>query len=326
LNRREIIILLGGTAAAWPLMAMAQQGERMKRLGILRSGFQTDNKFILALRDGIRDLGWMEGRNIRIDTRLTGTNDPDVARAAAAELIGLAPDVIFATPATAVQAVRRLTNTIAIVFLQSGDPVQSGLVQSLSQPSGNATGFFTFEPSINTRYLQLLKELAPQLTRVAVLQAQTSAWRGDFAVIQAVARSFSVASLATLIHDDAADIERAIVAFAREPNGGLILPPDTLTRKHRELIVALAAKHRLPAMYWEREFVKMGGLLFYGPTPVDSGRVASYVDRILRGAKPADLPVQAPIKYELVINLKTAKALGLEVPATLLATADEVIE
>jgi putative ABC transport system substrate-binding protein len=249
-----------------------------------------------------------------------------VARAFAAELIGLTPDVIYASPATAVQAVRQLTSTIPIVFVQSGDPVQSGLVQSLSQPSGNATGFFTFEPSINTRYLQLLKDLAPQLTRVAVMQAQRSAWRGDFAIVQAAARSFGVASLATLIHDDVADIEHAVVAFAREPNGGLILPPDTVTFKHRELIVALAAKHRLPAVYSDREFVDGGGLLFYGPLPVDRRRVASYVDRILRGAKPADLPVQAPIKFELVINLQTARALGLEVPASLLATADKVIE
>jgi putative ABC transport system substrate-binding protein len=200
------------------------------------------------------------------------------------------------------------------------------LVQSLSQPGGNATGFFTFEPSINTRYLQLLKDLAPRLTRVAVMQAQTSAWRGDFAIIQAVARSFSVASLATLIRDDAADIESAIAAFARESNGGLILPPDIVTLKNRRLIVALAAKHRLPAVYYAREFVSVGGLLFYGPMPVDYRRVASYVDRILRGAKPADLPVQAPIKYKLVINLTTARALDLEVPATLLALADEVIE
>jgi len=325
-KRREVITLLGG-AAAWPLTARAQQGARMKRFGILRSGFERDiYNQISVLRDGLRDLGWTEGRNIRIDTRLTGTNDPDVARGLATELIGLAPDVIFANPATAVQAVRRLTSTIPIVFVQSGDPIQSGLVQSLSHPSSNATGFFTFEPSINTKYLQLLKDIAPQLTRVAVMQAQTSAWRGDFAVIQAVARSFSVASLAMLIRDDAADIERAIVAFAREPNGGLILPPDTVTLKHRGLIVALAAKHHLPAVYWHREFVNVGGLLFYGPTPLDYRRVASYVDRILRGAKPADLPVQAPIKFDLVVNLKTAKALGLTIPEQLLLSADEVVE
>jgi putative ABC transport system substrate-binding protein len=325
LKRRQFISLVGG-AAAWPLAARAQPGERMKRLGILTSGFEADDSSILAFRDGIRDLGWTEGRNIRIDTRVIGTNDLDVTRAVAAELIALAPDVILARPATAVQAVRQLTSTIPIVFVQSGDPVQSGLVQSLSQPSGNATGFFTFEPSINTRYLQLLKDLAPRLTRVAVMQAQTSAWRGDFAIIQAVARSFSVASLATLIRDDAADIERAIAAFAREPNGGLILPPDIVTLKNRRLIVALAAKHRLPAVYYAREFVNVGGLLFYGPMPVDYRRVASYVDRILRGAKPADLPVQAPIKYNFVINLTAARALDLEVPATLLALADEVID
>ena len=325
MKRRDFITLIGGAAAAWPLVARAQQGERMKRLGILSSGFGGDAQN-LAFRDGLRDLGWTEGRNIRIDTRLIGTGGPDVARAFAAELIGLTPDVIYASPATAVQAVRQLTSTIPIVFVQSGDPVQSGLVQSLSQPSGNATGFFTFEPSINTRYLQLLKDLAPQLTRVAVMQAQRSAWRGDFAIVQAAARSFGVASLATLIHDDVADIERVIVAFAREPNGGLILPPDTVTLKNRALIVALTAKHRLPAVYSDREFVNLGGLLFYGPLPVDRRRVASYVDRILRGAKPADLPVQAPIKFELVINLQTARALGLEVPASLLATADKVIE
>jgi putative ABC transport system substrate-binding protein len=325
MRRRDFINVMAGGAAAWPLAARSQQGERVKRLGILMSGFERGG-LVIALRDRLRDLGWTEGRNLHIDTRMTGTNDPDVARAFAAELIALAPDVIFANPATAVQAVRRLTSTIAIVFVQSGDPVQSGLVQSLSQPSGNATGFFTFEPSINTKYLQLLKDLAPQLSRVAVMQAQTSAWRGDFAVVQAVARSFSVVTLATLIHDDAAEIERAIVAFAREPNGGLILPPDTLTLKHRELIVALAAKHRLPAAYSDRQFVNVGGLLFYGPTRLDYRRVASYVDRILRGAKPADLPVQAPIKFELVVNLKTAKALGLTIPEQLLLSADEVIE
>jgi putative ABC transport system substrate-binding protein len=225
-----------------------------------------------------------------------------------------------------VQALQRLTSTIPIVFIQNGDPVQGGSVQSLAHPGGNITGFLGFEPSINSKYLQLLKDMAPQVTRVSVLQTQASSWRGDFAVIEVVARSFAVAPVRTLVRDDPADIERAIVAFAREPNRGLISPPDAITIKHRALIVELAAKHHLPAVYSSRRFVYAGGLISYAPARIDLRQVAAYADRILRGAKPAELPVQFPTKYELVINLKTARALGLTIPETLLATADEVIQ
>jgi putative ABC transport system substrate-binding protein len=241
-------------------------------------------------------------------------------------LVRAAPDVIYARPATAVQVLQRLTRTIPIVFVQSGDPVQGGTVKSLARPGSNMTGFLSFEPSINTKYLQLLKEMAPQVTRVSVLQTQASSWRGDFTVIEVVARSFAVAPVRTLIRDDPADIERAIASFAQQPDGGLVLPPDDITRKHRALIATLAAKHRLPAVYWNRQFVDSGGLISYATRRVDVRQVAAYVDRILRGAKPADLPVQQPTKFELVINRKTAKTLGLTIPEALLATADEVIE
>jgi putative tryptophan/tyrosine transport system substrate-binding protein len=277
---------------------------------------------------GLAQLGWTEGRNLRIDYRLAldSSNDPDVIRRQAEAIIRASPDVIFARPATAVQVLQRLTRTIPIVFVQSGDPVQGGSVQSLAHPGGNITGFVAFEPSINTKYLQLLNDIAPQVTRVSVLQTQGSSWRGDFTVIEVVARSFAVVPVRTLIRDDPADIERAIASFAQQPNGGLILPPDNITAKHQALIVALAAKHRLPAVYPIRSFVDAGGLISYAAAPIDFRQVAAYVDRILRGAKPAELPVQPPTKYEMVLNLKTARALGLTIPETLLATADEVIQ
>jgi putative tryptophan/tyrosine transport system substrate-binding protein len=266
---------------------------------------------------GLAQLGWTEGRNLRIDYRSAGSNDPDAIRPAA-------PDVIFANAATAVQVLQVLTRTIPIVFIQSGDPVKDGSVQSLARSGGNITGFVTFETSINTKYLQLLKEMAPQVTHVSVLQTRASSWRGDFAVIEAVARSFAVAPVTTLIRDDPGDVERAIASFAQQLNGGLILPPDGITFKHRTLIVALAAKHLLPAVYWHRLFAEAGGLMSYAAAPIDTRvrQVAAYVDRILRGAKPADLPVQLPTKYERVLNLTTAKALGLEIPEALLVIAD----
>jgi putative ABC transport system substrate-binding protein len=327
MRRRDLITLLGGAAAAWPLAARAQQPDRIKRLAVLRGGVEADLRASYhAFRDGLRELGWTEGQNLRIDYRVTGGSDHDLARTYAAELIGLAPDVIFAAPATVVLEVQRLTRRIPIVFVQAGDPVQGGSVRSLSDPGGNATGFITFDPSMNTKYLQLLKDVAPQVTRAAVIQSYSSSWRGDFAVIQAVARSFGVTPASMLIRDDPGEIERAVAAFAGEPNGGLIVLPDNIAQKHRALVVALAAKHRLPAVYASRLFTDAGGLLFYGAAPLDYRRVASYVDRILRGAKPADLPVQAPIKYNLVINLKVAKALGLTIPEQFLLSADEVIE
>jgi putative tryptophan/tyrosine transport system substrate-binding protein len=328
MRRREFIAGLGGTAAAWPFAVRAQQPDRIRRVGFLIGGAsEADAQVRIKEFVGeLAQLGWTEGRNLRIDYRILGSNDPDAIRPQAEALVRAAPDVISAFGATAVQALQRLTSTIPIVFFQNGDPVQGGSVQSLAHPGGNITGFVGFEPSINTKYLQLLKDMAPQVTRVSVLQTQASSWRGDFAVIEVVARSFAVAPVRTLVRDDPADIERAIVAFAREPHGGLILPPDGVTSQHRGLIVALAAKHRLPAVYFSRPFVDAGGLMSYAAARVDDRQVAAYVDRILRGAKPADLPVQQPTKFELVINLKTAKALGLTIPETLSATADEVIQ
>jgi putative ABC transport system substrate-binding protein len=325
-KRRTFIAALG-SAVAWPVVARAQQGDRIKRLGILRGGSELDpeapNK---ALLDGLAQFGWTEGQNLRIDYRLVGTNDANAIRPHAEALVRAAPDVIFATPATAVQVLQRVTRTIPIVFIQTGHPVRAGIVQSLVRPDGNLTGFVNFEPSINTKYLQFLKDIAPQVTRVEVLQTRATTFRGDFEVIEAIARSFAVVPSAVLVRDDVSDIERAIVAFAREPNGGLILPPDNTTTRHRALIIALAAKLRLPAVHSSRQWVDAGGLLSYAAASTDYRQVASYVDRILRGAKLADLPVQLPIKYQLVVNLKTAKALGLTVPQTLLVTADEVIE
>jgi putative tryptophan/tyrosine transport system substrate-binding protein len=326
MQRREFIAGLVG-AAAWPLLVRAQQPDRIKRVGILNDGLGEDlglgNE---AFLEGLAQLGWTVGRNLQVDDRSADSNEPSAMGPPAEALVRAAPDVIYARPATAVQALQRLTHTIPIVFVQSGDPVQGGSVQSLARPGSNMTGFVVFEPSINTKYLQLLKEIAPQVTRVSVLQTQASSWRGDFTVIELVARSFAVAPVRTLVRDDPANIERAIVAFAREPNGGLILPPDGITSKHRALIVALAATHRLPAVYPARSFADVGGLVSYAAARIDIRQVAAYVARILRGAKPADLPVQQPTKYETVINLNTAKALGLAIPETLPATADEVIQ
>jgi putative ABC transport system substrate-binding protein len=328
IGRRDLIAALGGAAASWPLAARAQQPGRVRRIGVLMGFRESDPAWqahVAALRAGLEKLGWADGRNVRIDQRWAMA-DPDRARAYAAELVAAAPDVIFACPHFAAQAVHRQTRSIPTVVVQSGDLVSAGFAQSHARPGGNVTGFMLFEATINTKFLQLLKDIAPRVSRVAVVQSHNSGWRGDFAAIEAVAGLFAVQPIATLVRD-AADIERAIVALASEPNGGLILPPDSLTSSHRELIIALAAKHRLPAVYSGHIFVTAGGLMHYGTDFADIfRRAASYVDRILRGAKPADLPVQAPTKFELVINLKTAKALGLEVPPTLLVRADEVIE
>jgi putative tryptophan/tyrosine transport system substrate-binding protein len=319
-KRREFIAGLG--AAVWPVAAWAQQPER-RRLDIL----DTTNNAQRALREALAELGWVEGRNLQIEYRSADSNDPALLRPHAEAIVRAAPDVIFTNAATAVQVLQRLTSTIPIVFAQSGDPIQGGSVQSLARPGGNVTGFLTFAPSINTKYLQLLRDVAPQVTHVSVLQTQASSWRGDFAVIEAVAPFFAVAAVATLVHDDAADIERSIVGFARDPNGGLILPPDGVTLKHHALIVALAAKYRLPAVYWSPTFVEAGGLMgYYGLFGDIYRRAASYVDRILKGENPADLPVQQSVKFELAINMRTAKTLGLTIPPNLLAIADEVIE
>ena len=328
MKRREFITLLGG-AAAWPLASRAQQGERMRRIGVLIPYAADDPEGqarIAAFLQGLQQLGWTEGRNVRIDTRWSGV-DAAETRGHAAELAELAPDVILAHGSSTVGPLLQATRTMPIVFPVIGDPVGAGFVDSLARPGGNATGFMSREYSLSGKWLELLKEIAPSVTRVAVLRdAALSAGPVQFGVIQAVAPSFRV-EVNPINLRDAGEIERAIAAFAGSPNGGLILTGGATSLLHSDLIITLAARHKLPAVYPYRHIVTGGGLIFYGANFYDQyRRAAGYVDRILKGEKPADLPVQAPTKYELVINLKTAKALGLEVPATLLARADEVIE
>ena len=328
LGRREFIALLGGTAA-WPLAALAQQGERMiRRIGVL-TGLADDAEtqaYMAAFQQGLAQLGWADGNNVRIDTRWTA-GDADRGRRYAAELVALAPDVILASGGSILAPLLQATRTVPIVFTIVADPVGAGFVDSLAQPGGNATGFTTFEYGLSAKWLELLKEIALGLTRAAVLRDSAIVGGiGQFAVIQSVAPSVGVDVKPVNVRDPA-EIERVVATFARSPNGGLIVTGSALTTVHRNLIITLAAQHRLPAIYPQRSFVTGGGLISYGPNFVDMHRqAAGYVDRILKGEKPADLPVQAPTKYELVINLKTAKALGLEVPPTLLARADEVIE
>src|SRR5262244_1032568 len=329
MRRREFIMLLGGAAAAWPLAARAQQAEKMRRIGILLPAAPDDSEvqsWVGAFLQGLAQSGWITGRNIRIETRWTKF-DPEETRKYAAELVALAPDVILAAGTSTVGPLLRLTRTVPIVFPVAADPVAAGLVESLARPGGNATGFMSFEIGFAAKWLELLKEIAPGVKRAMVLRTlATAAGPGQFGAIQAVAPSLGV-ELRPIDTQDAGEIERAIVAFASEPNGGLIAATGGGVLKNRELTVALAARHRLPAVYAYRIHVMSGGLISYGLDNLDQyRRAAGYVDRILRGEKPADLPVQAPTKYELVINLKTAKALGLEVPPTLLARADEVIE
>jgi len=328
IKRREFISLLGG-AAAWPLAARAQQPERMRRIGALINLTADDPKAsarVTALAQGLQQLGWTVGRNLRIDYRW-GAMDADRARRYAPELVALAPDVILAVSAPAVAALQQATRPVPIVFVNIVDPVGAGFVDSLAQPGGNATGFIAFEYVISAKWLELLKEIAPQVKRVAALRdAAIASGIGQLAVIQAAAPSFGVEVQPVGVRD-ADEIERAVTAFARSSNGGLIVTASTLTAVHRKLIIALAARHRLPAVYAFRYYATSGGLISYGPDATDPfRRAAGYVDRILKGEKPADLPVQAPTKYELVINLKTAKALGLQIPDKLLALADEVIE
>jgi putative ABC transport system substrate-binding protein len=329
MQRRDFITLLGG-AAAWPLAAYAQQGEGVKRLGILLGGVNSERTVTdKQLVEGLARLGWTEGRNLRVDDRLAGSNDPVIIRPHAESLVRAAPDVIYASPATAVQVLQQLTSTIPIVFYQNSDPVLAGTVQSLARPGGNLTGFVGFEPSMNAKHLQLLKDIAPRMGRVAVLQTEaTRTARGgsDFAEIEVAARSLAVTPVSLLVRDDPDDITHAIVGFGQEPNGGLILPPDVVTLRRRTVIAPLAIKYRLPSVGPSRLFVEAGGLMYYAAAPVDLHRVAAYVDRILRGAKPGELPVETPDKFNLVINLKTATALGLTIPPSLFALADEVIE
>jgi putative ABC transport system substrate-binding protein len=329
MQRREFIKLIGGSAAAWPLAARAQQSEQMRRIGVLMAINADDPEAqarIAAFVEGLQQLGWTVGKNVRVDYRLAGI-DAEILRKYAAELVALAPDVILAQSSTAVAPLLQATRTVPIVFTIVADPVGAGYVDSLARPGGNATGFTVFEYAIGGKWLELLKEIAPRVTRVAVLrEAAVAAGPAQFGAAQTVAPALGV-ELRPIEARDVGEIERAITAFARDSNGGLVVTGSSAATSHRNPIVALAAQHQLPAVYFARYFVTAGGLVSYGPDYVDQfRRAAGYVDRILKGEKPADLPVQAPTKYELVINLKTAKALGLAVPPTLLARADAVIE
>jgi ABC-type uncharacterized transport system substrate-binding protein len=327
-KRREFMTLLGG-AAAWPLAARAQQVEKVRRIGVLQPLAADDPESparVTAFAQGLQQFGWTDGRNVRIDYRWAA-GDTDRYRRYAAELVALAPDVILASSSPAMMSLQQLTRTMPIVFVSVVDPVGAGFVESLARPGGNATGFVLYEYGMSAKWLELLKEIVPLLKLAAVLRDPAIAsGAGQYAVIQAAAPSFGVELRAVGV-GNAGEIERAITAFARSSNGGLIVTGSALALVHRDLIITLAARHRLPAVYPFRYFAASGGLISYGPNTTDPyRRAAGYVDRILKGEKPADLPVQNPTKHELVINLKTAKAMGLEIPPTLLARADEVIE
>jgi putative ABC transport system substrate-binding protein len=329
MKRREFIMLLGG-AAGWPITARAQPaGRMMRRIGVLMSTASDDQESIgryTAFLQALQELGWTDGRNVRIDTRWSA-GDAERAQKYAGELVALAPDVIVASGTISLAPLLQATRSVPIVFALVTDPVGTGLVKSLARPGGNVTGFMSMEYNLSGKWPQLLKEITPNVTRVAVLRDSILVPSiGQFAVIQSVAASAGIEAIPIDLREPS-QIEGAVAEFSENANGGLIVTAGPLTAAHRVLIVALAARHRLPAIYPERFFVKGGGLISYGPNFVDEFRnAAGYVDRILKGRKPAELPVQAPTKYELVINLKTAKALGIEVPPTLLARADEVIE
>jgi len=329
MKRREFITLLGGAVAGGPLAARAQQGERVRRVGVLTNLAQTDSEGRArdeAFVHGLRQLGWTEGDNLRIDRRWTA-GDAERARQYATELVALAPDVIVTTGSAGLIPLLQVTRTIPIVFTVVPDPVGAGFVDSLARPGGNATGFVQFEFGLTGKWLELLKEVAPDITRVAVLREPgLTAAIAQFAALQAVAPSLRV-DLVPLNFRDQGDIERTVAAFVRSSNDGMIVTSGPLAAVHREVIIATAARHKLPAVYVSRFTALDGGLISYGPDFRDQyRRAAGYVDRILKGEKPGDLPVQAPTKYELVVNLKTGKALGLDIPPTLLARADEVIE
>ena len=330
MRRRDFITLLGSAVASWPLAARAQQPDRMRRIGVLTGIGETDlegQARYTAFRQALQQLGWTEGRNVRYEYRARLAGNVDLVRRYAAELVALSPDVILATGARNVEGLQQATRSIPIVFVGLTDPVGAGFVESLARPGGNTTGFTSFEYGLSTKWVDLLKEIAPRVTRAGVLREHgASIGIGLWAAMQGAAPSLGI-ELRPIGLRDAPDIERGVAAFARVPNGGMIVTPGGLIIPHRDLITTLAARHQLPAVYPFRYFVTSGGLISYGPDLVDQfRRVAGYVDRILKGEKPADLPVQAPTKYETVINLKTAKALGLVVPQTLLGRADEVIE
>jgi putative ABC transport system substrate-binding protein len=329
MKRRAFITLLGGGAAALPLMARAQRVQRQRQIGVLLGLAESDAEGqarLGAFQQALQKLGWTDGENVQLVVRFTDGN-PDRARTLAAELVALAPDLILTSGASTVGTMLQATRTVSIVFAGVADPVGAGFVDSLARPGGNATGFTSYEYSISGKWLDLLKEIAPEVKRVAVLRDPTvSAGTGLFGAIQTAAPSFGVELSPINVHD-AAEIERAVTAFARSGNGGMIATTSAQVLAHRDLIIALAARHKLPAVYYARFWVTGGGLACYGPDYVDPyRRAAVYVDRILKGEKPADLPVEAPTKYELAINLATARALGLDVPPALLARATEVVE
>jgi putative tryptophan/tyrosine transport system substrate-binding protein len=328
MRRRQFIALLGG-AAAWPIAVRAQQPERMRRIGILHAQSADDRErqaSVAACRQELQRLGWTEGRNIRVDDRWSAGNAANT-RQYAADLVALAPDVILASGIATLAPLLEATRSVPIVFVLVADPVGAGMVSSLSHPGGNATGFTALEYGFGGKWLELLKEIAPGVTRVAVIRDPTlSVGIGLFSAIQSMAPSLGVETIPVGIRE-APEIERAVADFAQSPNGGMVVTASALAFVHRDLLVTLAARHRLPAVYPAPIFGRAGGLISYGPDSADQyRRAASYVDRILKGEKPGELPVQAPTKYQLVINLKTAKALGLKIPPSLLATVDEVIE
>jgi ABC-type uncharacterized transport system substrate-binding protein len=331
IRRREFITLLGSAAVAWPLTARGQQPDRVRLIGVLMAYAEGDLEArarVATIREELRKLGWAEGRNIRIETRWALPDDAESIRRYAKELVALQPDIIVSnnTPTTA--ALLEQTRTIPIVFAIVADPVGSGFVESFSRPSGNVTGFATIEGTLGGKWLELLKEIAPRVARVAMLFNPATATYAEYYLnsFKSAGLSLAVDAIAVPVRDGS-EFESVVAAQAREPNSGLIMMPDTFMNIHRVEITSLAARHRLPSVYPFRFFAEVGGLLSYGVDQAENfRRAATYVDRILKGEKPSELPVQAPVKFELVINLKTAKALGIEVPATLLARADEVIE
>jgi putative ABC transport system substrate-binding protein len=327
MNRREVVTLLGGAAAAWPLAAGAQQPDQVRRIGVLVSGDENDPVYkprVSAFTQALADLGWTDGRNARMDLRWGG-GDINRIRALAQDLVGLQPDIIVTNATTPTAAVKRETRTIPIVFASVSDPVASGIVARLDRPGGNVTGFATLEASLAGKWLELLSEIAPGLKRAAIM-FNTAPVSSFLPSLETAARSLRVVPITAPVHSDA-EIETTVMELGREPGGGLVVMPDGFTNAHRASIISAAARNNIPAIYTLSFDAKDGGLLSYGPDPVDTWRrAASYVDRILRGAKPGDLPVQLPTKFEMAVNLKTAKALGLTVPPTMLTLADDVIE
>jgi len=331
IRRREFIFTLGGVAAAWPLTSHAQQPNRVRRIGVLMSYAESDSDaqaWYAAFREGLQKLGWTEGHNTQIDTRWATPDDAESMRRFAKELVALQPDLLLSSTTPTTSALLQQTRTIPIVFAIVADPIGSGFVASFAQPGGNVTGFTFTEPTMAGKWLELLKQIAPRVVRVAMLFNPVSATYAEYWLnpFKAAAPTFAVEAIAAPVRNGS-ELESIIAAQAREPNGGLIAMPDSFTDAHRVEITSLAARYRLPAIYPFRFFAEVGGLLSYGVDRTDNfRRAAKYVDRILKGEKPAEIPVQAPINFELVVNLKTAKALGLEVPLHLQQLADEIIE